>query len=50
MLNNLPPLPNSDLNDQLISLMKRHPDLTVADVEYDPYKREYRIVYERKDE
>ena len=38
---NLPPLPNSDITESVMRLMRQHPDLTVADIEYDPFSRRY---------
>lgn len=44
----LPPLPNQDLTAQLLRELKRNPDLSVADVEYDSAAKRY--IFKRKDD
>ena len=39
----MPPLPNSDATASVMRLLEQNPGLTIADIEFDPLKREYRL-------
>ena len=43
----MPPLPNSDVTASVMRLLEQNPGLTIADIEFDPLTREYRL---REDE